>query len=253
MEKQKEEELTFINRFKIVCEFFPAGDVIPPTARKDPPDFVMKSFEHKIRIEVTKIYKSPFMRWQEGERRSTVDRAEQIYKSNGYSPVRVDVICRDSSQLIMQVREILATDIAELVAKYLPSVNEFLDMDEDLSTALLFSESITDIRIARFAGVNQDSWGMAGMGWTQKDLIDELEGVIDKKSKKILKPKTICDEYWLLCVAENMGEASFLDPSEETATHQYHSNLQRIFFLSLGSDKWIELRSSSLSIFPNSK
>lgn len=244
MDRQKEEELICINLFKSVCKFFPPGEVIPLTKGKDPPDFVVESPSQRLGIEVTKTYKSILMRAQEGERSLTVDVAKQVYELNGYPPVQVDVRFRDGSVLAKQGRHLLANRIAELVAKYPPDVNDSLDMDEEFSMALLLPESITDIRVARIAGVNENCWSVAGMGWTQKEFIRELQEAIDKKNKKILKPKTVCDRYWLLCVAENMGDASFLDPSEETASHQYCSSFHRVFFFQLGSNRWIELNSS---------
>ncbi len=226
---------------------------MPLAEQEDPPDFLVESPNGKIGIEVTSLFKSTIMKGQEVERELTVTNAEQIYITKGYPSVDVSVYFRESSILTKRGRAILAEEIASLVAKNLPPFNSYISFMDILPLASLLPESIIDIRVARFSSVDVNCWSVSGFGWTQTEFVNELQEALERKSKKILKAKTICNQYWLLCVAEDMGDSSFLDPSEETSSHQYCSHFHRVFFLRMSSRKWIELNNSQPSNLPISK
>lgn len=241
IDKQKAEELRFLNIFKSVFDGFPGGDIVTLSKEDEPPDFAITNDTEKIGIEVTRIVKSTEMYKEEAEQELTVSAAEKIYKSKGYPPVDVSVYFRDNSNLTRNGRLHLSNEIASLVAGNLPRVNDYISFMESLPLARILPECVIDIRVALFSSVDVNCWSVSGMGWTQTEFVSELQERLQTKGDKINHCKTKCDRYWIVCVAEDLRDSSFFNPSEATQGHQYLSVFDRAFFLNAGSRKWFEL------------
>lgn len=72
-------------------------------------------------------------------------------------------------------------------------------------------------------------------------MIQELQEAIDKKNYKRTSYSNCCDEHWLLLHTAYFSSACFFDPSQETLSHEYLSNFDKIFFLNSSPKKLYEL------------
>jgi len=217
----KKRELRFVELFKSAYKGFPAGEIIADK-NQERPDVLVKTPQAKIGIEVTSLYNDKLKR-AESECEKAVLEARRLYEKRNLPCLYVSVHIGGENSFNRKNRRRFAVAIANLVAINIPSVNRFVEVDNDWNNPNQFPYEIDSIYIYRHSWPEENRWSAPSAGLYRENFVDELQSVISKKDSKLRGYARDCKEHWLLVVAENNGPSTFFDPSEKTASHCYKS------------------------------
>ena len=212
---------------------FPTGEVLP----SESPDFLISTDQGLLGIEVTRLVKAADVqgnipRAREGEQAEMIKVAMRFYETLSLPPVDVAVIFGNCGRLSKRERDKSAKILSRFVASHVPEANQVTRHENDNQTHDGLPEAVHSVRIARLVGT-ENLWHVSGSGWFQKELVEELQAVMRKKDARHAGFDNRAVAHWLLVVIEGTSDSTFFDPSEESLTHCYESDFQRVFLLDL--------------------
>jgi hypothetical protein len=235
----KERERHFVEVFKSVFKEFPAGEILADE-EQERPDVIVLNAHGKIGIEVTRILHESLKR-DESESEAAVSEARRIYEKSDLPNLHVSVNFGVEKPFSRRTRTTFATTLAKLVAANVPSVNSYVELENDWENPKNFPFEIDSVYILRNSALTRNHWSSPSGGVFRENFTRELQEVIlDKESR--LSGYSTCATHWLLVVAENSSPSAFFDPSATTLNHLYKSTFNRIFFLDLFLRKVYELK-----------
>jgi hypothetical protein len=201
----KEFELFYLEKFKENLQNFPQGDICTDEC----PDFLVKNPNGIIGIELTHFYRQmPVghlpLQQRESVRRKIINEAKSIYDESGFAPVHVHVhfgfnfCCRASE--IKPVAERLAQLVGCSTQAHVQTAVLRRDEIQLLGIDLLHIEK--HIKPKSY-------WSAPQASFVPNLQPDQLQGILDAKSRRCQNYRTKCDQAWLVIAMDRFRPSSF--------------------------------------------
>ena len=199
------------------------------------PDFLVDRAGRMIGIEVTALVRrsdsSGDLKLREQFQLRVVQAAEHIYDGSGAPTVWVSV--RWLPQVVKGDPELIATELAEFVARNLPDVGPSgwgmtsVDFPQltDLLKAQLWGVTIHRNRLGTARG-----WAFGYVTYPEVAAA-ELRTEITRKEARAAKYEERYEELWLLIYATGRGKPEDVEVSDDAQQAHYPTLFDRVFFL----------------------
>lgn len=231
--KNKIEEKYYFELFTKCYKDFPTGKVV----ESESPDFIIKSSNKTIGIELSKIFQKSTHRRLNFQTSDSIsdDILFQIKELLVYDKLfqfEVQLSLDINRRMTKKERETFANKIFLIIVKnlqrdklYTKIVNDFEDLDN-------FPEMVSLILLANVPALKEPHVStLSRYSLLEENMIELLGDIINKKNQKISLYKENCDEQWLLIHTVDMSSGSFFNPSKKSLEHNYFSSFKKVFFL----------------------
>ncbi len=227
----KRRERFYLEQLRAALPDFPPGHV---EAGPEPPDFVIRSADRVVGIEMTEFYLPP----QPGERRHhqeeqslknhAVRRACEIHAGSGGPGLYVQVFFHRPFSLTKNTLERFAGCLAQAVGEV---------------PAPTFGEQSTSVPWQRLpVGVSSISlhgglrgqdrlWQAGNGGWVAPIGPELIQPVIAKKVRKCQPVRKTYAELWLVIVGDDFSDGAPAELTRSAAEHVYANQFNRVFWL----------------------
>jgi hypothetical protein len=221
----KEFELFYLEKFKENFKNFPQGDVCPD----ERPDFLLKTTNGVIGIELTHFYRQTPdgrlpLQQRESVRRKIISEAKFIYDESGFAPVYVHVhfgfnfCCRSSE--IKRVAERLVQIVG-------------CSMLAHAQTTVVRRDEIQlpgiDLLHIKKPIMAKSYWSAPLASFVPNLLPDQLQDILDRKSRYCENYRSKCDQTWLVIAMDRFRASSFALVPESTKHHVYSHSFDSAF------------------------
>ncbi|MDB5159665.1 MAG: hypothetical protein JWR50_4372 [Mucilaginibacter sp.] len=213
----KAAEQFYLEKFKKSHRHFPQGEV----SEHESPDFLVDDGKKKVGIEVTGFYResgsesSPLQK-RKKIRQKVIDRAQILFNSKGLASRWVTVHfglyfhCKKSEV------EHIAKKLADLAASPFPTEVDQMIWNNDETTL-----KDIDCLVVRNVEMPESHWS-APMGTFVPNIEpQQIQQILDIKSKLCEKYRKSCDELWLIIVMDRFEASSFASITQESRLHYY--------------------------------
>ena len=228
---QKERENYYLDRFKSTYSDFPAGTI----RANEKPDFLVEACEGVVGMELTELYRSDSetripRQASEALREQCVRQAESICRNDGRSQLYVSVYFSPSIGLRKSIIPVLSARLAALVQSVNVEVDNSIMLEDDGKTDG-FPEEVDTIHIRRLPSAVRGFWSAPDSGWVPDCSSEQIQDVIDKKTRRILDYRRRCNSIWLIIVIDGFRISSSFNLPKEIRNHHYRSGFDRTFLL----------------------
>jgi len=238
--RTREVERAIIERIQLFHEPLRIGTFEP----QDPPepDFHITSHKAPIGLELTRFFPlGENRKRQESEQDHIVALAREIYAGRGLPVLNVRVNWDYSYLPTKRDRGSIPESLAAIVSDNAPSIGGQIKIDLCDEPMPVLPPGVNSVDIDRMFDYEFHLWQSPRYEFVPDIHSDEIQSVIDLKSKKFSKYNGPCDEIWLLIVAEGFAPSSFGRPTDELKAHKYQGRFQRAFFATLLPPQVIDL------------
>lgn len=233
---KKEREEHFLNRVKSVYPGFPDGEIHALTGKQEPPDFLVKSKDRVVGIELVDYIRgqgaegSP-LRHEETRRENVIKKAQEEFETEAQLPMEVLFLWHGRFYLSKMKRpalDRLAHDIALLVEGKIPQESHYATyIDRRALRGSSADGVIVKISITRLRAGACGHWASTETGYT--DLYPpEVQQLISSKERNFDRYKGKCDSVWLVIIASAEHVSSIPDIRQEVKEHVFRSQFDRV-------------------------
>src|SRR5271157_944626 len=227
---------------------------ISPTCieESDPPDFLINLEGRTVGVEVTELFirskksgahtqpeEEPLLQAAESITNLIVSKAWKIYFDAGNPPVLSTIWFSDRITLDKkkgdQIAELIARQIQSMSLQNSQAVAWRSSEDENEERSL--SESVAIIHTYRVPELRFARWTVARPGLVANLTPKRLQGVIDKKAKKINGYKKLAEEIWLLIVADGTRSSQKFSVMPDFPLDSISSPFAKTFYYGYVSDE----------------
>ena len=234
-DRKKRQEETYLRRFRENFADFPEGTILP----NEHPDFLVEASRGRVGVELTEYHvrepsegRGSPTRAREGTEDEVLRKAAEQYRSNGLSPVVVNVLWHPHQALGRRRISKLATDLADLVQENLPEPNQSVTIRERHQRAgRSLPQEVASLTIIRRESIAKGSWTSVRSAFVPTIEPPELQEILRNKESKVPSYRRHCREAWLLIVARGFEPSTFGDLGPEVENHRFASGFDRAFFL----------------------
>lgn len=227
MENKKDTERKYVLEVKEIVPDFPSGNIID----SESPDFLIKSKERTIGIEVTCFNRKQSTRNTndreiEAIHSKIMNSAQRIFETKHKVPLQVSPTWKINNRLSRKQINILATSLVEIIEKNIPKDIHVLKTIENIEfreTPLsTYCSYINVIKLRK-----KPLWASHEGGWifVNKSEIDER---IKNKKNKISCYLQKCNEIWLIIICEGNSISSSVD-LQDVDSWTFFSPFDKIF------------------------
>jgi hypothetical protein len=230
-EVQKERERHYLERFKTTCSGFPAGTM----RAHEKPDFLVEAVEGIVGIELTELYRSDSearipRQASEALREQCIRQAETICSNDARSQLYVSVYFSHWIHVRKSAIAALSARLAELVQSANTDVDSSIVLENDGETNG-FPEEVDSIHIRKLPSALKGFWNAPSVGWVPDCSSEEIQEVIDKKSRRVIDYLRHCNSIWLVIVIDGFRISSSFNLPKKIRNHHYRSDFDRTFIL----------------------
>lgn len=228
---KKEVEIVYLERFKALMPTFPTGAITP----SESPDFLVTRTTDTLGIELTELHREALpgsvpLQGIEMMRRRIAERAHALYEEIGGPPVRCTIFMREYPIRQSEV-EPIATAIANLVVRNLPSQNSSCEERYEWTNRAHFPELLNFISVHRHDVITQNFFSAPGSVWQVPLAASDIERALAAKESKCKAYRTRCDEVWLLVNADIDLMSTWIDFDPAAVSGAFKTSFDRVFLL----------------------
>lgn len=226
----KDRERYYLSRLRECLPDIPEFEPSEP----EPPDFVFKSAESRLGIELTAFFFPPEPNKQpQQEIQSLRDyiarRAKEMHADSGGPALYVTIIFNGHFPLWKKDVSRVARHLADAVYKA-PVPTSVEDRPLVLGHAELPQE-ILRVRIYGSVDGTDKLWYATSSGWVASIGSDHVQREIDRKQKKATTARQHCDELWLVIINDAFEKGAPADLVDEAKSHEYTHEFDRVLWL----------------------
>ncbi|MFH1925717.1 MAG: hypothetical protein ABIK32_04410 [Chloroflexota bacterium] len=215
----------------------------PRRGKPPEPDYLFSISQKTIGLEVTSPVKESLAP-PRTDQDKCLKKASQIAEQVGLETVEVKVQFRSDHDPIDIDKA--AEELVQFVKKEIPKI-------DDTKSWHYYESGLKYIKwISIHLGtVNGHTWlpnhrfERIHMNWMERDPIDRIQSLIDKKQSKYHDYIQSCDECWLLIGVNEWTAPEAIAITSETKNHVFSGAFQRLFFLRNIEGSVVELKISS--------
>lgn len=247
LNSKKQQELGYLDSLRYFCNELQEREVISG----ETPDFVLAADNHRLGIEITRVFKNPGSRKRspqsiEAARTRITDLAKHFAEEMGTPPVSVTLFFNWTRRLHRKEEEAIAKKVAQVVNSKLPDPGENADLE--CCHGSIQPSEVDQILVNRAYPVASHEWRWMEYSRIERNAVDRLSKIIDEKSKLIGTILQKCDECWLLIVAESFRDSGDIHPDQQSFSHTYASAFGRTYFFDNGIGQLTRLNTVSPQI-----
>lgn len=236
-------ELTHIEHFKDICDFFPVGEI----EDTENPDFIVHTKNKLLGIEHTEIFQpgssnGGSLQAQDALAQRVVRQASDIYMKNHNRPLIVQIMFRPRVIFGKQKVTRLAEMISQLIERSPVTPGTPITLKRTKQNSEYFPIEIAMIHLYCHPNGKENRWRCSSAGFIPEITADYLQEKINQKEHKVDNYRSQCSELWLLIVADNLRIPSTLDLSKSASMHHYHTKFDRVFFFWNATRQYIEIQ-----------
>lgn len=239
---KKDLERQYLDRVRDLLADFPLGAI----HEREKPDFLVNTADCVIGIEITELHRAydsqPVpMQGREAIRDQIVQRAKALYDGEGVPLIDCCVHLKDLSYRRTDI-EPLAAKIAALAKRNIPPEGTPAKREQyDWVNRVYFPEEVDYIRVARFDGLTESSFGTAGSTWAEPLTPDTVRAVIDTKDGNIDEYLRQCAEAWLVIVTDSRTMSTWFNSADQVKAAAFTTRFARVIILRNFGSELIEL------------
>lgn len=253
-ERKKAEERYYLAKFAEASRQIALHE-IPKVLTEESPDVVITRQEHRIGIEVMRLYRPDVpgetgisqlpsrgskAREQDSLRKRVAERAAEMFDEDGSDALGIRVTFCQGVDLekrdVEKIASVVKQNVDLNIWRSQPGTFCIVNMSSSL-----WHPSLDEVRCQLLPDApksfglcdNGDSVPMVGSKF--------LKNKITEKQKHLCEYRAKCDEIWLLLVIRHLESSTFLDLSQEARDHVYSTGFDRIFVLT-GYSRYVELK-----------
>jgi hypothetical protein len=238
-------EYIHLMHFKDIFPDFPEGDV----CECEKPDFIVHCVggQKTIGIEHTQIFKPDHtnkttLKAQDELGKKVAQRARCIYLKNHNIPLIVTISPMPGIEIKKANIENIAGKVVNVIENTNIKVGEPICIRPLGSFSDIFPKEIGRLYLFTFKDQKDDLWNWSGSGWYFDMNPEFIQDQIDKKENKLAIYKSNCDTEWLLLVADDSRNPSFLEITDSIFKHTYKTKFDRVFIFWNASKRFVELQ-----------
>lgn len=252
MNKSKERQ--YLELFKRCYPNFCDGEI----QDFEKPDFLIKSSSEIVGVELTRIpLKTQGGNLHPHAKDSIQDdivlKIRELLVNSKINDCEIHIDLTVHRDLRSQERNEIANKVYGIITRNLPENYSYNNIVNDFEDLELFPPQIDGIRMYRLPGLGASFVTDSRLGGVQKDLIPNLEEVIESKNKKLRFYHQHCNQYWLIIYNEQMSSDNYLEPSLETLNKVYYTGFDKVFLFNSVCGKVYELRTKKIQVMNNMK
>jgi hypothetical protein len=232
--KKQRVELEHLELFALHLPEFPGW----PVCHENPPgpDFTRMTSRGLVGIEHTRlIVSSAVHRAREALLECIIKRARQIAESHGAPALLVFLDPRDVAVLRKSSISKIADRLARLILDNIPDIDSAVELTLHDPRSGAGSSPIADVSVHRPDCITCASWQCLQVAVVAEDVRSLLQFTLDTKDDKLEGYLSICQECWLLIVAEGQRPSGFAEPNGLSRANEYEFRFARAFFVASGN------------------
>jgi len=243
------------DRFREVTHLLPEG------THADSPDFLVEKDGRRIGVELTTVYASPSSFATHGRSGAEAAQKRAMTDHELWSRV-IDLAARGSQGTPAESVNVsvfrgqpvhrrrlptLAVELVDVVVKHLP-VSAPVHLPSWADGARILPPEVDELSIWGTGFGILPRWQLTEMSLVYPVTRQYIQQCVDRKSpEQILGYRYVCDEVWLILVAEGRSTASMVTLSPDAMTAIYISAADRMFLLNEAGGICVELRRGEAS------
>ena len=240
-----EREQSFFETFKSAAKDFH----IQNPRRENPPgpDYLFSVSQKQIGLEITSLVEESLAPISTAQNKC-LRKAKALLEEKGMEPVNVKVQFRSDEDLIDvdEATDEATKELVDFVKEKIPEIDDTKSWHY-YESGLKYSKWIS-IRLGTYSGhkwLEQHRVERIPINWLRTNLTSEIQCRIDEKQGKYSKYIQNCDECWLLIGVNEWTPPEAVEITEETKSHVFSGDFQRLFFLKNIEGRLEELKISS--------
>lgn len=229
----KEEERKYFELFRKYYPLFPDGIRI----HADKPDFLIKSRDRIIGIEVTRFHEIKSSKKfsneaKDSNERYILDKIQKYFNDSNFLGFMIDIKFNLDNRLIKEDRDIIAKIIFNFLKPKLKTIRTqqkicgYTYKELDIPFDIVAEISLYYTPVLQSSHISSSEYGHI-----REEIISEIQSIILIKDKKLLKYNDLCNENWLVIYTTLYNGGSFVLPSDKVLQHKYNTLFDKIFFL----------------------
>ena len=184
---KKVQELLYVNLFKEAYADFPVGEI---DGTGETPDIIVRSPEHTLGIEVTRLFRDvepnkPPLQQRESELRRITQHARQQYERLNLPPIIVGVSFSPNHQFRRNDLARTAASLLEIVTRNIPDNEGQSEEEYTWDNRHYFSETIHHVRVVRGSWITSNSWSPSEAAWSPNHGPELIQSRLGCKGKQI--------------------------------------------------------------------
>lgn len=240
LQSQKDEELFYLNRFRIVSDLVTQAEIEP----HEVPDFIIRTPSGILGIEVTNYYiPTPAngrpRQEQESLRSQVLEKAKALHAEFLNKPFRVSVFFNCYSPIRKSQVSDIARRLAALVSNHRPSLWERIDVqwEDGLSTL----PELAALAITGYPDDMNSEWVAPDANYLPNVTTEEIQRIVDDKTNRSSDyPREVASK-WLLIVLDGFAMSSTAKITPELIAHPFKGKFERLFLFENFGSRYHEL------------
>ncbi len=253
MNSHKQQERSYLLRFKELCPEFPDGSI----EDSESPDFLVHGLHGTVGIEVTAVYrpdpikKNAHLPAIEKEREKIVGKIKNYYFHIEDVPLRVNCFFSGNITNKSDIKNEDLKEMATLIPASKPQICEtvYLDMENNIPFW------VDRISITTREPDGQNFWTAQKIAWIPEFSPIEIQREINKREEKLLSYLEKCSFAWLVLMSQDgEGLGTHVKFSNDVGSHRYETLLSRSGYskIPIGQENWKLLRTTPSKTRSNS-
>ena len=198
------------------------------------PDFLCDVAGILTGIEVTRFFFPTSGRLPpqavEVNRRRLGDELREEHLKSTILPVHVSVrIYRDDALLKRDQRAALKKELFTFVSHHIPPPGPYVEFDSESLSKSLCEKGVDEIWIFHDAKATGPCWSFSYASVIPESCSSIVQGIIDKKARRLPKYRKKADKLWLLILSGPDGLHSTVYFDKDVLSHKYSTDFDRIF------------------------
>lgn len=238
-------EYSHLMHFKDIFPDFPDGDI----CIGEKPDFIVhnKDCLKTIGIEHTQIFKpdqssKTTLKAQDELGKKIAQKARCLYLENHNLPLMVAISPMPDIEIKKSDIEEIAKKVVNVIESTNIKVSETICLHPTANNSNIFPKEIGRLYISTPKNQKEGLWKWSGSGWYIELSPKLIQDEIGKKEDKLAIYKLKCEIEWLLLVADDSRNPSFLDISDSSIKHIYKTKFDRVFIFWNAAHTFVELQ-----------
>ncbi len=238
----KEKEFNWLRAFQEKCLTCPRS--IPDQPNPPAPDLLFK--ECILGIEVTEYLlgqgkAGSQSRRLENVRRRIVSGAQSEYESHTHYCLQVSVLWATDDCPAKREEKVVAQAIARIVASRTSENQRLVRVGWEQFADPIVERYVAEVSIYLIGERGRSCWSSGATIWSW-EAEPRIQAALDQKESKLRQYRKICDEIWLLMVADGSWLSSRFFPNETFEQAVFNSSFDRAFLLDTTKSDVHEIR-----------
>ncbi len=192
-------------------------------------------------VEITEFYREEKRKRDESEQELLVGEAQHLYVADDRVPLIVRFFWNDGVSTKRKDRSTLAQTLVAAVVNNMPSVDSWIEIEQDGEPSCPLPSAINSLKIERLSFDMTNNWFSPRFAFVHGCSADEIQAIISRKNSRFLNYEGLCKRLWLLIAIEGTAPSSWCELPAETRSHNYVSVFERVFLLERTPSRVIEL------------